>query len=132
MPEVVRLLGELGATARPLHLGDDLIDVARVRLDYDLYVLKNRKDLGMSVAADLHRAGAALLNPYPVAVLLRGRSVTFRAPRAAGVPGPEPFVASRPSQLFLARDPGPPTLPPPRRAALRGGAVDADRAEAAP
>ena len=54
MPEVVRLLGELGAAARLLHLGDDLIDVARVRLDYDLYVLKNRNDLGMSVAADLH------------------------------------------------------------------------------
>ena len=83
MPEVVRLLGELGATARSLHLGDDLIDVARVRLDYDLYVLKNRKDLGMSVAAELHRAGAALLNPYPVAALLRDRIVTFRVLRAA-------------------------------------------------
>ena len=77
MPEVVRLLGELGATARPLHLGDDLIDVARVSLDHDLFVLKSRSDLAMSVAADLHGAGARLLNPYPVSALLRDRVVTF-------------------------------------------------------
>src|SRR5207247_10798634 len=78
MPEVVRLLGELGATARPLHLGDDLTDVARVRLDYDLYVLKNRKDQGISVAAELHPAGAALLHPYPVDGLLAVPIATFR------------------------------------------------------
>src|SRR5439155_117226 len=77
----VALLAEWGVTAEPLHLGDDLIDVSRVRLDYDLYVLKNRRDLAMSVAADLHGAGAALLNPYPVSALLRDRIVTFRVLR---------------------------------------------------
>src|SRR6266700_450726 len=130
MPELVHLLGELGATARPLHLGDDLIDVARVRLDYDLYVLKNRKDLGMSVAADLHRAGAVLLNPYPVAALLRDRIVTFRVLRAAGVPVPETFVASHASQLLPALDRGPLIIRPHRRA-RRGSAVVSDAAELA-
>ena len=131
MPEVIRLLGELGATARPLHLGDDLIDVARVRLDYDLYVLKNRKDLGMSVAADLHRAGAALLNPYPVSALLRDRIVTFRVLRAAGVPVPETFVASHASQLLPALDRGPLIIRPHRRARLRGSEVVSNAAELA-
>ena len=119
MPEVVRLLGVLGAAARLLHLGDDLIDVARVRLDYDLYVLKNRNDLGMSVAADLHRAGAALLNPYPVSTLLRDRIVTFRVLRAAGVPVPETFVASHASQLLSALERGPLIIRPHRRSRLR-------------
>jgi predicted glycosyltransferase len=119
MPDVVRLLGELGAAAKLLHLGDDLIDVARVRLDYDLYVLKNRKDLGMSVAAELHRAGAALLNPYPVAALLRDRIVTFRVLRAAGVLVPETFVASHASQLLPALERGPLIIRPHRRARLR-------------
>ena len=123
MPDVVRLLGELGATARPLHLGDDLIDVARVRPDYDLYVLKNRKDLGMSVAADLHRAGATLLNPYPVAALLRDRIVTFRVLRAAGIPVPETFVASHASQLLPALDRGPLIIRAHRRARPRASAV---------
>ena len=131
MPEVVRLLGELGATARSLHLGDDLIDVARVRLDYDLYVLKNRKDLGMSVAAELHRAGAALINPYPVAALLRDRIVTFRVLRAAGVPVPETFVASHASQLLPALDRGPLIIRPHRRARLRGSEVVSNAAELA-
>src|SRR5204863_4183428 len=123
MPEVVRLLGELGATARPLHLGDDLIDVARVRLDYDLYVLKNRKDLAMSVAADLHRAGAALLNPYPVSALLRDRIVTLRVLAAAGVPVPEAFVASDITQLLPALDRGPFILKAPRRTRRRANRV---------
>src|SRR5882762_3798063 len=131
MPDVVRLLGELGATARPLHLGDDLIDVTRVRLDYDLYVLKNRKDLGMSVAADLHRAGAVLLNPYPVSALLRDRIVTFRVLRAAGVLVPETFVASHASQLLPALERGPLIIRPHRRARLRRSEVVSNAAELA-
>jgi len=63
MPEVVRLLTGWGATAEPVHLGDELIELARIRVDYDLYVLKDKSDLAMRVAAALHAAGAALLNP---------------------------------------------------------------------
>src|SRR5947207_2269742 len=69
--DIVTWLRQWGATAEPLHLGDDLIDVARVSLDHDLFVLKSRSDLAMSVAADLHGAGARVLNPYPVSALLR-------------------------------------------------------------
>src|SRR6266496_4125144 len=131
MPEVVRLLGELGATVRLLHLGDDLIDVAWMSLDYDLYVLREKSDLAMSVAADLHRAGAALLNPYPVSALLRDRIVTFRVLRAAGVPVPETFVASHASQLLPALDRGPLIIRPHRRARLRGSEVVSNAAELA-
>jgi len=131
MQDVLRLLGEWGATARPLHLGDDLIDIARVRLDYDLYVLANRKDLGMSVAADLHRAGAVLLNPYPVSALLRDRIVTFRVLRAAGVPVPETFLASHPSQLLPTLERGPLIIRPHRRGRRRGSEVVSNAAELA-
>jgi len=82
--DIVTWLRQWGATAEPLHLGDDLIDVARVGLDHDLFVLKSRSDLAMSVAADLHGAGARVLNPYPVSALLRDRVVTSRVLRAAG------------------------------------------------
>src|SRR5437762_8540135 len=129
MPEVVRLLGELGATARPVHLGDDLIDVAKVRLDYDLYVLKARSDLAMSVAADLHGASAPLLNSYPVSSLLRDRIVTSRTLRAAGVPVPETFVASHVSQLLPALDRGPLIVKPYRRPWRWGIEVVRDAAE---
>jgi predicted glycosyltransferase/glutathione synthase/RimK-type ligase-like ATP-grasp enzyme len=116
MPEIARLLSQRGATAKPLRLGDDLINNgARVHLDYDLYVLRNRTDLAMSVAADLHGAGAALLNPYPVSALLRDRIVTNRILNAAGIPVPETFVASDVSQLLPALDRSPLILKPPRR-----------------
>ena len=113
--DIVSWLRQLGATADPLHLGDDLIDVARVSLDHDLFVLKSRSDLAMSVAADLHGAGARLLNPYPVSALLRDRVVTFRVLRAAGVNVPETFAASHPSQLLPALDRGPLIIKPYRR-----------------
>jgi len=127
----VALLAQWGVTAEPLHLGDDLIDVSRVRLDYDLYVLKNRRDLAMSVAADLHGAGAALLNPYPVSALLRDRIVTFRVLKAAGVPVPETFVASHVSQLLPALDRGPLILKSSRRSRRPGVAVVTNAAELA-
>src|ERR1041385_3573034 len=107
VPEVVRLLREWGATANALHLGDDLIDIAQVRLDYDLYVLRSKSGLAMSVAADLHAEGAALLNPYPVSALWGAGVGTFRVLRAPGVPVPEPFAASDGSQLLPALDGGP-------------------------
>jgi len=129
--EIVRALGALGATANPVHLGDNLFDVAEERLDYDLYVLKNKSDLAMSVAADLYSAGAALLNPYPVSAMLRDRIVTFRVLRAAGVPVPETFVASHISQLLPALDRGPLIVKPYRRPWRWGIEVVRDAAELA-
>jgi predicted glycosyltransferase/glutathione synthase/RimK-type ligase-like ATP-grasp enzyme len=131
MPEVFGLLGQWGATAEPLHLGDDLIDVAQVRLDCDLYVLKSKSDLAMSVAADLHAAGAALLNPYPTTALLRDRIVSFRVLRAAGVPVPETFAASHVSQFLPALDRGPLIVKPSRRFPKQGVAVVTNAAELA-
>src|SRR2546422_5964453 len=121
--EIVRLLVGWGATAELLYLGDDLIDVSQARLDYDLYVLKGRSDLAMSVAADLHAAGAALLNPYPVTALLRDPIVTFRVLQLAGVPVPETFVASHASQLQKLLDATPLIVKPYLRSRRQGAGV---------
>src|SRR6184192_3995282 len=129
--DIVTWLRQWGATAEPLHLGDDLIDVARVSLDHDLFVLKSRSDLAMSVAADLHGAGARLLNQYPVSALLRDRVVTFRVLRAAGVPVPETFAASHVSQLLPALDRGPLIIKPYRRYKKHGTEVVTNAAELA-
>jgi len=131
VPDVIRLLRELGATAKPLHLGDDLIDIASMRLDYDLYVLQSKSDLAMSLAADLHAAGAALLNPYPVSALLRNRIETFRVLRGAGVTVPETLLASQVSQLLPALDRGPLIVKPYRRPGKRRAKVVSDEDELA-
>ena len=135
MPEVVRLLAEWGATAEPVHLGDELIDLARIRVDYDLYVLKDKSDLAMRVAAALHTAGAALLNPYPASATLRDRIVKLRVLQAAGVPAPKTFVASHVDQLRAALEHGPLVIKPHRKltrsAPGEGIHVVRDRAELA-
>src|SRR5437016_4641854 len=117
MPEVVRLLTGWGATAEPVHLGDELIELARIRVDYDLYVLKDKSDLAMRVAAALHAAGAALLNPYPASATLRDRIVKLRVLQAAGVPAPKTFIASHVDQLRAALEHGPLVIKPPRKLA---------------
>src|SRR5438445_9079705 len=112
MPELVRLLAEWGVTAEPGHLGDELIALARIRVDYDLYVLKDKSELAMRVAAALHTAGAALLNPYPASATLRDRIVKLRVLQAAGVPAPKTFVASHVDQLRAALEHGPLVIKP--------------------
>src|SRR5205823_10664882 len=114
MPEVVRLLAAWGATAEPVHLGDELIELARIRVDYDLYVLKDKSELAMRVAAALHTAGAALLNPYPASATLRDRIGKLRVLQAAGVPAPKTFVASHVDQLRAALEHAPRAIKPHR------------------
>jgi ribosomal protein S6--L-glutamate ligase len=112
MPEVAAILAARGATVRPIHLSEHAIDLADVRVEHDLYVLKDKSQLAMSVAASLHAAGAAMVNPYPVSALLRDKVVTFHALQAAGVPIPQTFVASRFEQLREAVKQGPLVLKP--------------------
>src|SRR5438309_1274215 len=120
MPEIARLLGGRGVTVKPLHLGDQVMDITRAQVDCDLGVLMHGSDLAMSVAADLDRAGAPLLNPYPVSALLRDPIVTSRVWQAAGVPVPKTLVASHASQLLPALDRGPLVVKPYRRSRAPG------------
>jgi predicted glycosyltransferase len=133
VPEIARLLGARGVTVKPLHLGDQVMDITRVQVDCDLGVLMHRSDLAMSVAADLDRAGAPLLNPYPVSALLRDPIGTSRVLQAAGVPVPETLVASHASQLLPALDRGPLVVKPYRRSQVHdtSPAVVRDAAELA-
>src|SRR2546427_366592 len=117
MPEVVRLLTGWGATAEPVHLGDELIELARIRVDYDLSVLKDKSALAMRAAPAPHGAGAALLNPYPASATLRDRIVKLRVLQAAGVPAPKTFIASHVDQLRAALEHGPLVIKPHRKLA---------------
>jgi ribosomal protein S6--L-glutamate ligase len=108
LPRVARLLEDWGATVEWIHVaGDGLIDVAEVRIEHDLYVLKDKSDLAMSFAASLHAVGAAILNPYPVSAMLRDKIVTFQVLQAAGLPVPQSFIASEVEQLRAALHEGP-------------------------
>jgi ribosomal protein S6--L-glutamate ligase len=126
MPQVARLLTEWGATVEFIHVAEGLIDVADVRIEHDLYVLKEKSDLAMSLAASLHAAGAAIINPYPASAMLRDKIVTFHVLQGV-VPIPQTFVASHVEQLREAVEHGPLIIKPYRGS--RGTGVQVVRNE---
>lgn len=128
MPDVVSILAEWGVEVNLIYPEQELISVADIRADHDLYVLKASSSLAMSLAAALHAIGAPLLNPYPVAATLRDKIVTERILRQAGVPTPETFVAERAEFLAPLLAKGPLVIKPYRGSRGRGVRViwDAD------
>jgi ribosomal protein S6--L-glutamate ligase len=90
--DVGRRLAETGAEVEFLFPDTALNDLAHVSVEHDLYVLKSGSALGLSMAGALHAAGAAILNPYPVAAMCRDKIVTSAVLARAGVPTPETWV----------------------------------------
>ncbi|MFQ5612133.1 MAG: RimK family alpha-L-glutamate ligase [Anaerolineae bacterium] len=128
MPEVIRLLVEWGVVVDIIYPEERLTDLSAVRVEHDLYILKSGTDLALSLAGALHAAGAAILNPYPVAAILRDKIITARVLQAAGVPAPETYVTAYPGQLAPLLDDGPLVVKPYRGSQGRGVRVvwDAD------
>ena len=90
----------------------ELTDLGRVRVEYDLYVLKATSGLGLSLAGALDGAGAAVLNPFNVAALCRDKILTSQALAAAGVPAPETWVTQDREQLRALLAGGPLVVKP--------------------
>jgi len=99
MPEVVQILSDWGVRVDLIYPEQQLIDVASIRPEHDVYVLKASSNLAMSMAGALHAVNARIINPFPVAATLRDKIVTERVLRAAGVPTPDTFVADRAEHL---------------------------------
>jgi ribosomal protein S6--L-glutamate ligase len=99
MPEVVRLLSRRGVEIDCLYPDEEVVDLARLRVQHDLYVLKSGTETALSLAGALHGAGARILNPYPVAAACRDKVIATQLLRGAGVPLPDTYVATRREQL---------------------------------
>jgi glutathione synthase/RimK-type ligase-like ATP-grasp enzyme len=109
---VARRLAERGAAVDMRFPEAELADLGRVRADHDLYVLKATSGLGLSFAGALHAAGAAVLNPYPVAALCRDKILTSHALAAGGVPVPDTWVTEDREQLRALLGGGPIVVKP--------------------
>jgi ribosomal protein S6--L-glutamate ligase len=66
---------------------------------YDLYLLKARTELPVSIAGVLHQRGAKVLNPYPSCVVVLNKIVATAMMRDAGIPTPRSWAAADPSLL---------------------------------
>ena len=49
-----------------------LLDLATVRVENDLYIVKSGTELALSMAGALHALGAVTLNPYPTVAMMPG------------------------------------------------------------
>ena len=134
MPDVVRLLTEWGTKVQVIHPERQLLDLSRLRVEQDLYILKARTDMALSVAGCLHAQGAAILNPYPVSVMLRDKIITARVLQQAGVPTPKAYMASHPRQLSRLLEEGPLVVKPYRGSGGEGVRIvwDADELDSLP
>ncbi len=99
MREAALMLSEKGATVDMLNPEERAVDLANIKVDYDLYILKSSSQSAISFAGLLHLAGASLLNPYPVVAMMKDKVLATRILQTADVPLPETFMATRPGQL---------------------------------
>ena len=131
MPAVVRLVGESGAVGEVVHPVDRVVDLSKVRVEHDLYVLRHSSGFSLSLAGALHELGAVIVNPYPVSAALRDKVIASRILQAAGVPTPDTYVASHPDQLLPLLDLGPLVIKPHEGAGGHNVRIVRSRAELA-
>ena len=112
MPSVVRALADAGAEVDVIHPLERAVDLSQVRVQHDMYVLRQMSRLSLSLAGALHEQGAVIVNPYPVTAALRDRVIKSRVLQLAGVPTPTTYVASTPSQLAPLLEEGPLVIKP--------------------
>ena len=112
MPEVIRLLRKWKVTVDLIYPEEQLINLTSISVKHDFYVLKSDTDLSLSLAGALHAAGAVILNPYPVAAMLRNKIIATQKLKAAGVPVPETYVASSLKELAPLLNEGPLVIKP--------------------
>ena len=107
MPLVMRALVDAGVAVDIVGTKGRIIDLSTVRVEHDLYVLKQIDGVALSIAGALHAQGATIVNPYPVTLALRDKIVACRILQAAGVPTPASYVVSHPELLAPLLDEGP-------------------------
>jgi len=106
MTLVMRALADAGAVVDVVHPVERLIDLSKVRVEHDLYVLRKLSGLAFSLAGALHELGAEIVNPFPVSGALKDKIITSRILQAAGVPMPDTFVTSHADRFAPLLDQG--------------------------
>lgn len=120
MEQLVQLLTDRGATLQLIFPEKQLTDLAEVRVEHDLYLLKSGTEPALSLGGSLHMLGARTLNPYPTVAMLRNKVIVMRALQAAGVPVPETYMTCNPDDFVPLLEAGPLILKPYRGTRGRG------------
>lgn len=112
MRETIGALESRGVVVESIYPEDACVDVAQVKADCDLYLLKSGTEAALSLAGVLHAAGAKILNPYPTVVAMRDKIISTKMLQDAHAPLPETWFASKPEQLAGLLKEGPVVIKP--------------------
>ena len=107
VPPLIRALVDAGAIVEVVHPIPGLNDLSQLRVEHDLYVLKQMSGLAVSIAGALHAQGAVIVNPYPVTLALFDKVVACRMLQRAGAPLPDTYLFSQPADLAPLLETGP-------------------------
>src|SRR5947207_888925 len=110
--ETFRILSKRGVKLDLIRPEDRMANLADLRVENDLYIVKSGTELALSVAGALHALGAATLNPYPTVAMMGNKIIVTRMLKEAGVPTPDTYVASDPSDFRPLLEFGPLILKP--------------------
>lgn len=120
MEQLVQLLTDRGAHVQLIFPEKQLTDLAQLRVEHDLYLLKSGTEPALSLGGALHMLGAVTLNPYPTVAMLRNKVIVMRALQAAGVPVPDTYMTCNAADIPPLLDGGPLILKPYRGTRGRG------------
>jgi ribosomal protein S6--L-glutamate ligase len=112
--EVIARLRGRGACVDLIVPEDGALDIAEIRPAHDLYVLKEKTPLNLSVAGALTIAGAAVVNTVRSCTNTRDKIVATALLAAAGVPVPPSWTTASAPGLRALVDDGPIWLKSPR------------------
>lgn len=126
--DMLAALARRGLEADAIHPDDELFVLSDLRPRYDLYVLKCRSEMGLTLAAALHAQGARIVNPYPTSALCRDKVATTRVLQAAGIPVPQTWATAHRAALAPLLADGPLIVKPHTGSKGRGVVVVEDRA----
>jgi ribosomal protein S6--L-glutamate ligase len=105
--EVVRLLRGWEVSVDLIQVDGEPTDLAEVKPEHDLYVMRAVNDASLSLGAILERQGARCLNRVEVSRTCRDKALVIALLRRAGVPVPDTWIVDRPGELgpLLAQGP---------------------------
>lgn len=112
MQETIGLLNQRGINVEQIYPDDQAINIADIKTDCDLYLLKSGTETALSLAGVLDAAGAKILNPYLTVVAMRDKIISTKLLLDAGVPLPETFFTAHAGLLADALKDGPLVVKP--------------------
>lgn len=105
--EIIGRLNSKGALVDILVPEEKALNVNEIRLQYDLYILKSKTPLTLSLAGALSASGASMLNTWKATLLNRNKVISTALLAASSLPVPPSWATGQPLQFLPLLKEGP-------------------------